>query len=86
MIGDRVRILTQEIGSTEIDIIGSGYNIQVLPAAWLALVSGLLNLGLEVEEPLPVPPAFLQDTVADETERVLQRLQGILKDYWKCFS
>ena len=86
MIGDRMRLLTQEVGCTEIDIIGSGYNIEVLPSAWLAIVCGLLNLGIEVEEPVPVPPALQQDAVADETERVLQRLKGILKDYWKCFN
>jgi len=85
MIGERVRNITHEIGSSEIDIIGSGYNIQVLPSVWLALVSGLIGLGIEVEEPVPVPATFEQDMVADETEKMLQRLKGHLKDYWKCF-
>jgi acetoin utilization protein AcuC len=86
MIGDKMRTLTQDIGCSEIDIIGSGYNIQVLPSAWLAIVSGLLNLGIEVEEPVPVPPAFQQDAVADETDSILQKLKGVLKDYWTCFG
>jgi len=86
MIGERVRAMTQECGSREIDIIGSGYNIEVLPAVWLALVSGIANFGLDVEEPVPVPACFEVDSVADETEKVLGKLQGHLKDYWTCFK
>ncbi len=85
MIGEKMRNLTQECGCAEIDIIGSGYNIEVLPSAWLALVSGLANFGVEVEEPVPVPQQFVQDLVADDTARVVQRVRGYLKDYWACF-
>ncbi len=85
MIGERMRALTQECGCCEIDIIGSGYNIEVLPWAWLALVSGLANFGVDVEEPVPVPQRFIQDLVTDDTAREVKKLQGYLKDYWKCF-
>ena len=85
MIGERMRALAQECGCCEIDIIGSGYNIEVLPSAWLAIVSGLADFGLTVEEPVPVPPQFSQDLVADDTEQVVQKLRGYLKDYWECF-
>ena len=85
LIGEKMRALTQECGCYEIDIIGSGYNIQVLPSAWLALVSGLAAFGVSVEEPVPVPAQFAQDLVADDTEKVVQKLRGYLKDYWACF-
>ena len=85
MIGEKMRMLTQECGCCEIDIIGSGYNIEVLPSAWLALVSGLANFGIDVEEPVPVPQRFAQDLVADDTEKVVKQVRGYLRDYWACF-
>jgi len=85
MIGEKMRHLTHECGCCEIDIIGSGYNIDVLPSAWLALVSGLAGFGIEVSEPVPVPDRFVQDLVAGDTELMIQKLRGILRDYWACF-
>jgi acetoin utilization protein AcuC len=85
MIGEKVRRMTEDCGCREIDIIGSGYNMEVLPSAWLALVSGLARFGLDVEEPVPVPQRFLVDATVDETEKVVQQLRGYLKDYWTCF-
>ncbi len=85
MIGERMRNLTHECGTRVIDIIGSGYNIEVLPSAWLALVSGLGDFGVEVQEPVPVPSRFVQDLVADDTAKAVQQVRGYLKDYWHCF-
>lgn len=85
MIGERMRNLTQECGCQEMDIIGSGYNIEVLPSAWLALVSGLGNFGVDVEEPVPIPSRFVQDLVVDDTAQLVQRVRGYLKEYWRCF-
>ncbi len=59
--------------------------MEVLPSAWLALVSGLARFGVDVEEPVPIPHRFLVDATVDETEKVVQQLRGYLKDYWKCF-
>ncbi len=86
LIGEKVRLLTHECGCCEVDIIGSGYNIQVLPSAWLALVGGLANFGLEVEEPVSVPDRFVQDLVADDTAKMVRQVRGYLKDYWTCFQ
>ncbi|TFH35026.1 MAG: histone deacetylase family protein [Dehalococcoidia bacterium] len=85
MIGEKMRQLTHECGCCEIDIIGSGYNIEVLPASWLALVSGVAGFGIDIEEPVPIPQRFAQDLVADDTEKIVQRVRGYLKDYWTCF-
>jgi len=85
MIGEKMRRLTHECGCNEVDIIGSGYNIAVLPSAWLALVSGLANFGVDVAEPVPVPQRFAQDLVVTDTEQVIQQLRGHLKHYWTCF-
>ncbi len=86
MIGEKIRSLTHECGCSEIDIIGSGYNIQVLPSAWLALISGVAGFDVEVEEPISIPARFAEDSVADDTAKVVQRVRGYLKDYWTCFS
>lgn len=86
MIGEKVRKLTAQCGCREIDIIGSGYNMQVLPSAWLALVCGIAGFNLDIEEPVPVPQHFMVDSVADETEKMLAEVRGYLKDYWKSLT
>jgi acetoin utilization protein AcuC len=84
MIGEKVREMAQVCEGKVIDLIASGYNKEVLPHAWLALVSGLAGIELEVEEPAPVPERFSSDFAYAETEKVLEEVQRRLKDYWRC--
>lgn len=48
MIGEKVRELAEVCDGREIDLIASGYNIEVLPYAWLALISGLADWKIKV--------------------------------------
>jgi acetoin utilization protein AcuC len=48
MIGEKVREMAEICGGKEIDLIASGYNRNVLPRAWLALLSGLADIEIEI--------------------------------------
>ena len=84
MIGEKVREMTEICQGKEIDMIGSGYNKEVLPYAWLALISGLGDFRIEVDEPLPIPQRFQTDPSFEDTKRVIGQLKQYHKDYWKC--
>ena len=84
MIGERVREMAEVCGGKTIDLIASGYNKSVLPYAWLALISGLAGIELEVEEPEPVSQRFRVDSTFAATEGVVQEVRNHLKDYWAC--
>ncbi|HKZ94214.1 MAG TPA: histone deacetylase [Candidatus Bathyarchaeia archaeon] len=63
---------------------GSGYNPEVLPYCWYALVAGVAGLEkIDVKDPyaLPVEPSFVRPKV----EETVGTLKKLLKDYWKCF-
>ncbi len=63
-----------------IDLIASGYNKRVLPYAWLALISGLAGIELEIEEPEPVPQRLSSDLALAETEKIIGDVKNKLKD------
>ncbi|MFA5317053.1 MAG: hypothetical protein WC369_06505 [Dehalococcoidales bacterium] len=50
MIGRKVRELAECCGGKSIDILGSGYNREVLPYAWMSLVSGLADFKVDITE------------------------------------
>jgi len=84
MLGAKVREMAETCHSKVMDAIGSGYNRDVLPYAWLALISGLADFKLEVEEPFPIPERFKKDPAYAETKEVIAEVKRHLKDYWKC--
>lgn len=86
MIGEKVKKLAEICGGKEIDMIGSGYNKKVLPASWLALISGLMGLKIKIKESIPVPQQLKKDPALEETKKVIKEVKSILKDYWKCFQ
>ncbi|MEA3253314.1 MAG: histone deacetylase [Chloroflexota bacterium] len=85
MIGQKVREMAEICQGKQIDIIGSGYNKEVLPYAWLALISGLANFDVAVEEPVPIPQRFQTDSSFEETRGVVDEVKKYHKDYWNCF-
>jgi acetoin utilization protein AcuC len=82
MIGEKVREMAEICDGKVIDLIASGYNEDVLPYGWLALLSGLGGIELEIEEPVPVPQRL--DSSYAATERVIDEVKSQLRDYWKC--
>ncbi len=85
MIGKNVKMLSSQFcQGKEIDLIASGYNPQILPQAWLALLGGLLDFHTEVHELQPSP--FREGFRLEETKKTVSSLRGILKKYWRCFK
>jgi acetoin utilization protein AcuC len=82
MLGEKTRQLAEGCGGWEIDLIASGYNETVLPPAWLALITGLAGIDIEIAEPVPGSPP---PDPLPATEKVLAEVRGNLKDYWRCF-
>jgi acetoin utilization protein AcuC len=84
-MGDKVREMAEVCQGKEIDLIASGYNQTVLPYAWLALLGGIADFPITVEEPVSIPKQFERDLVLAETEKVLGEVKKYHCDYWKCF-
>jgi acetoin utilization protein AcuC len=64
---------------------GSGYNPNVLPICWYALVAGVASLTeINVKEPYTIPeePANCLVTV----ENTIDELKRLLRKYWACFG
>jgi len=86
MIGEKVREMAQVCGGKTVDMIGSGYNKEILPHAWFALISGLADFSVSLEEPLHDPGPHRGGPPWDETQRMIRELKEMLKDYWKCLG
>ena len=86
MIGEKVRGIAEICHGKEIDLIASGYNENVLPFAWLALISGLAGLEIAIEEPEPIPERYKRDLALVDTVKVVREVKANLKDYWGCFG
>ncbi len=90
MIGEKVREMTGSTGGREIDLIGSGYNREVLPYAWLALVCGISGIENPVKMPASVealdkvPPWIGVDRFEVDIDSVIADVKHHLKNYWKC--
>jgi acetoin utilization protein AcuC len=80
MIGEKVSEIAGACRGRAIDLIASGYNRDVLPYGWLALISGLAGWDTAIEEPPPIP----EDPAVSKTERVIQEVKAQLRDYWSC--
>jgi acetoin utilization protein AcuC len=82
MIGERVRELANICNGKEIDLLASGYNRNVLPRAWLALLTGLADIEIEIQG--TDTTSYVSDLVYSNTEKVLADVKDNLKSYWKC--
>ena len=85
MIGEKVRKLAEICHGKVIDMIGSGYNKKVLPYGWLALISGLTGLKIEIKEPIPIPQRLKKDLALEETKKVISEVKSNFKSFWRCF-
>ncbi|MBI4284766.1 MAG: hypothetical protein HY670_02555 [Chloroflexi bacterium] len=85
MIGERVRKMAEaNCQGRLVDFIGSGYNEEVLPHAWLALISGLAGFPLDPPEPGATPQRFQKDRALEETKKVVTEVKSFARDYWHC--
>ncbi|MEE8470602.1 MAG: histone deacetylase family protein [Dehalococcoidia bacterium] len=84
MIGEKVREMAKSCQGKTIDLIASGYNRDVLPYAWLALISGLAGFKTDVDEPEAIPQRFRQGPSLTETGTVVEEVKSCLREYWRC--
>jgi acetoin utilization protein AcuC len=85
MIGENVRKLAEICDGKEIDLIASGYNLKILPFAWTALLTGLLDLPID-EKIFKEKISPQKNSGLKETKEIIEKLKEILKKYWKCFK
>jgi acetoin utilization protein AcuC len=86
MMGEAVRHMAQICEGKVIDMIGSGYNKDILPYAWFALIAGLANFPIRIEEPVHIPPHHRGGIALDETKGMIREVKKMLKDYWTCLD
>ncbi|HEY93366.1 MAG TPA: histone deacetylase family protein [Dehalococcoidia bacterium] len=86
MLGKNVSELSSICDGKVVDLVASGYNMDVLPYGWLALIEGLLGYELSVEEPLLDISFPRVDGSQDNAIKMVNQVREILKPYWKCFS
>jgi acetoin utilization protein AcuC len=82
-LGEQVREMAEVCNGREIDLIGSGYNRQVLPHAWLALICGLNGLDAKLEEPEPAT-TWRGDRSFGDINVVIRMVKDHLSEYWHC--
>lgn len=81
MIGEEVRELSDLSEGKEIDLLASGYNLDILPPVWSSLIAGLLDLDISFdikEENLPS-----ENSEFETTKRRVKELSCKLEKYWK---
>ena len=83
MIGQKVKNLAEICNGKEIDLIASGYNLKILPFAWTALISGLIEIDAKLQEPIPLQK--IKDKIG-ETKKVLEEIKKEFRKYWNCLK
>ena len=49
-----------------------------------ALISGLADFSVKIEEPVPTPQRFQTDPSFQDTKEVIAEVKRYLRDYWQC--
>ena len=81
-IGKKVKEIKEKLNIPAIDILGSGYNLKVLPYAWSALIEGLTGKKSEIKEPIPLPQYLKKDPAFSETKKLVKKIKNIFKGTW----
>ena len=91
-----IRMVGRMIGDTAdevcdgklVDFTGSGYSYtpKVVSLGWLASISGVTGVALELIEPEPVPATLEAGSDVTAARGVVQSIRAALSSYWHCFS
>jgi acetoin utilization protein AcuC len=85
MIGEKVKEMAEECESKVIDLIASGYNLDILPYGWSSLIAGVTGIDIEIEE-RELEYMDSSFSPVSMTEKVIDDIRNNLKDYWSCFK
>ncbi len=83
-IGATTRQIAKICQGKEIDLLCSGYNPNILPSAWLAIISGLANVEVDLEEPLAF--GVEKNRTFKEVNNVVTEVKRNLRQYWKSMN
>lgn len=83
-VGASVREIAEICDGKEVDLICSGYKPEVLSRAWTALISGLADVEVKIEEPLPLKTR--KNQMLEEVEGIIKRVKENLHPYWQSFN
>jgi acetoin utilization protein AcuC len=86
MIGETVGEMAKTCDGRVIDMIGSGYNKEILPYAWFAMIAGLAKFQVQTVEPVPVPEESKESYSYGETKRMIREVKNFLGAYWSCLT
>jgi len=85
MIGRKLREVAERVcGGRGVDLLGSGYNQDVLPAGWLAFVAGAAGLDIQLKEPYLL--TVQRDSGMAQTRYMVEEVKRNLRGYWRCFT
>jgi len=80
MIGKKVRELSSELcDNRSVDLICSGYNLEVLPKVWLTLVAAISGVKINFKESAP----DIKNRRITETRNLINKVKEKLVPYWK---
>jgi len=82
-IGEKVKKLAEICNGREIDLIASGYNLDVLNFCWSALLFRILGIEIDLKEPLPLPKI---EEPLKEVQELIQKIKKEFKPFWKCLK
>ena len=80
MIGRKVREISRLCDNKSVDLICSGYRLDILSKVWLSLITSLSSVEIEFEEP---EPEVKSDEMLTETKDLVKKVKENLKPYWK---
>ena len=80
MIGKKVREISSELcDNRSVDLICSGYNLEVLPKVWLILVAAISGVKINFKESAP----DIRNRRITETRNLIKKVKEKLTPYWK---
>lgn len=83
-VGASVRKIAKICDGKEVDLICSGYKPEVLSRAWTALISGLADVEVDLEEPLPLRTR--RAPMVEEVQTVVEKVKRNLRPFWRSFN
>jgi acetoin utilization protein AcuC len=79
-IGRSVREIAETCDGKEVDLICSGYNPQVMCKAWSALISGLADVPVDLEEEFLLVSE--KTRIVEGLEDIVKKVKGNVEPYW----
>jgi len=84
-LGGWIKELRDRLGSSYVDIMGSGYDEDAIPSCWFSLLTGVMGLPYRPKDET-LPQEVDSERVLSQTMKVAERLRELLSPYWESLS